>query len=178
MRQAGDKPPISSSRRGVGLWGSINWFQADTNWENHSKAGKQSALTPCPSYWAHWQRLGLPDLGGLPSPLFCWAQSRQKHSLVSHIDSSPRQGPVSGRSIVLGSKGWFCSHATTQHFPNRMLSTLTLPLCQTSTWPSDTVCNVIWSLGGGCCVPTALSLCRLIVLTPWGCSQGLLRAPS
>lgn len=54
--------PISSSRQGVG--GSINWFHADTNWENHSKAGKQSALTPCPSYWARWQRLGLPDLGG------------------------------------------------------------------------------------------------------------------
>lgn len=54
--------PISSSRRGVG--GSINWFHTDTNWENHSKAGKQSALTPCPSYWARWQRLGLPDLGG------------------------------------------------------------------------------------------------------------------
>lgn len=52
-----------------------------------------------------------------------------------HIDSSPRQGPVFGRSIVPGSKGG--SVPMPPLSTSLMLSALTLPLCQISPWPSD-----------------------------------------
>lgn len=106
--------------------------QANTNWENDSKAGKWSPslrVSPFGRSGGGWASLTGAEGGG------CWARSRQKHSLESHSDSPPGLGPVSGRSIVLGSKGGPVPMPPLG--PSlTMLSALTLPLCQISTWTS------------------------------------------